>query len=124
MAPIVNSGRPRITGTPCMGVWKPVRESTFRLNHVALSQDASNLRCIFTAGVKEHVTLNGPANGYRGTFTIDQFDTSGNVLAHIAGVEHRRSNCGELKHRTCKRQRSRDEPDAYLTFRPFRDLGS
>src|SRR5436190_19053471 len=36
---IMNSGRPPITSSFCMGVWKQVGRSTFRLNHVALSWD-------------------------------------------------------------------------------------
>ena len=82
---IMNSGRPPITGSFCMGVWKQVRRSTFRLNHVALSWDASGLNLVGPASIKEQVTVDRTGNGYRGTFTIDQFDTSGNVLAHIAG---------------------------------------
>jgi len=82
---IMNSGRPPITGNFCMGVWKQVRRSTFRLNHVALSWDASGQTLVGPASIKEQVTVDHIGNRYRGTFTIDQFDTSGNVLAHITG---------------------------------------
>ena len=82
---IMNSGRPPITGSFCMGVWKQVGRSTFRLNHVALSWDTSGMNLVGPASVKEQVTVDRTGNGYKGTFTIDQFDTSGNVLAHITG---------------------------------------
>ena len=68
-----------------MGVWKQVGRSTFRLNHVALSWDTSGLNFVGPASIKEQVTVDRTGNGYTGTFTIDQFDASGNVLAHITG---------------------------------------
>ena len=82
---IMNSGRPPITSSFCMGVWKQVGRSTFRLNHVALSWDTSGLNFVGPASIKEQVTVDRTGNGYTGTFTIDQFDASGNVLAHITG---------------------------------------
>lgn len=82
---IMNSGRPPITGNFCMGVWKQVRRSTFRLNHVGLSWDTSGVNLVGPASIKEQVTVDRTGNSYKGTFTIDQFDTSGNLLAHVAG---------------------------------------
>jgi len=82
---IMNSGRPPITSSFCMGVWKQVGRSTFRLNHVALSWDTSGMNFVGRASIKEQITVDRIGNGYNGTFTIDQFDTSGNVLAHITG---------------------------------------
>jgi hypothetical protein len=38
-----------------------------------------------SARIQEHVTLNRKADQYEGTFTIDQYDPSGNPLAHITG---------------------------------------
>ena len=82
---IMNSGRPPITGNFCMGVWKQVGRSTFKLNHRALSWDTSGVNFVGPATIKEQVTVDRTGNRYKGTFTIDQFDTSGNVLAHVAG---------------------------------------
>ena len=82
---IMNSGRPPITSSFCMGVWKQVARSTFRLNHVALSWDTSGVNFVGPASIKEEVTVDRTGNGYKGTFVIDQFDSSGNVLAHITG---------------------------------------
>ena len=82
---IMNSGRPPITSSFCMGVWKQVGRSTFRLNHVALSWDTPGMNFVGPANIKEQVTVDRTGNGYKGTFVIDQSDTSGNVLAHITG---------------------------------------
>jgi hypothetical protein len=82
---IMNSARPPLTSSFCMGVWKQVGRSTFRLNHIGLSWDASGMNFVGQASIKEEVTIDRTGDGYRGTFTIDQFDTLGNVLVHITG---------------------------------------
>jgi hypothetical protein len=82
---LMNSGRPPITSNFCMGVWKQVARSTFRLNHVALSWDPSGVNFVGPANIREQVTVDETGNRYRGTFTIDQFDAVGNTLAHIVG---------------------------------------
>jgi hypothetical protein len=82
---IMNSGRPPITGSFCMGVWEQVARSTFRLNHVALSWDASGMNLVGPASIREEVTVDQTGNAYTGTFTIDQFDNAGNTLAHVTG---------------------------------------
>ena len=82
---IMNSGRPPITGSFCMGVWEQVGRSTFRLNHVALSWDASGMNLVGPASIREEVTVDHTGNAYTGTFTIDQFDNAGNTLAHVTG---------------------------------------
>ena len=81
---IINSSRPPISGNFCMGVWKRTGRSTYKLNHFALSWDVSGT-LVGPAQIREDVTLDHKANHYVGTFTIDQFDVSGNLLAHIAG---------------------------------------
>ena len=82
---IMNSGRPPITGNFCMGVWRSTRRSTYRLNHFGLSWDPTGTNLIGPANIREEVVLARSGNSYAGTFTIDQFDVDGNVLAHIAG---------------------------------------
>jgi hypothetical protein len=82
---LMNSSRPPITSNFCMGVWKQVGRSTFRLNHVALSWDPSGVNFVGPANIKEQVTVDQTGNRYRGTFTIDQFDAVGNTLAHVVG---------------------------------------
>ena len=82
---IMNSGRPPITSSFCLGVWKKTGESTYKLNHFALSWDPSGTVFVGQANIRENVTLNAQGNSFSGTFTIDQFDTNGNTLAHIVG---------------------------------------
>lgn len=81
---IMNSSRPPMTQSFCLGVWKKVGERRYVLNHFAISWD-SNGNLIGPANIREEVTLEGREN-FRGTFTIDQFDQVGNPLAHLAGV--------------------------------------
>jgi hypothetical protein len=82
---IMNSSRPPITGSFCLGVWKKTGWSTYKLNHFALSWDPTGTIFVGPANIREEVTLDGGGNKYSGTFTIDQFDTHGNTLAHVAG---------------------------------------
>lgn len=82
---IMNSGRPPITSSFCLGVWKKTGESTYKLNHFALSWDPSGTVFVGPANIRENVTLNALGNSFSGTFTIDQFDTNGNTLGHIVG---------------------------------------
>jgi hypothetical protein len=82
---IMNSGRPPITSSFCLGVWKKTGESTYKLNHFALSWDPSGTVFVGPANIRENVTLNAQGSSFSGTFTIDQFDTNGNTLAHIVG---------------------------------------
>ena len=82
---IMNSGRPPITSSFCLGVWKKTGESTYKLNHFALSWDPTGTVFVGPANIRENVTLNAQGNSFSGTFTIDQFDKNGNTLAHIVG---------------------------------------
>jgi hypothetical protein len=82
---IMNSGRPPITSSFCLGVWKKTGESTYKLNHFALSWDPSGTVFVGPTNIRENVTLNAQGNSFSGTFTIDQLDTNGNTLAHIVG---------------------------------------
>jgi hypothetical protein len=81
---IMNSSRPPATSNFCLGVWQKSGPSSYELNHFALSSDLSG-NFVGPAQIREDVTLNQKANQYEGTFTIDQYDVSGNLLVHIAG---------------------------------------
>ncbi|HKV62918.1 MAG TPA: hypothetical protein VJO16_13455 [Candidatus Acidoferrum sp.] len=83
---IMNSGRPPITSSFCMGVWKKAGRSSYKLNHFALSWDPTGKTLIGPANIKEEIVLDGTENSYSGTFTIDQYDTEGHLLAHISGL--------------------------------------
>ena len=81
---IMNSSRPPATGNFCLGVWQKSGPSGYELNHFALSSDPSG-NLVGPAQIREDITLNQRADQYEGTFTIDQYDVSGNPLAHVAG---------------------------------------
>lgn len=81
---ILNSSRPPATSNFCLGVWEKTGHRTFSLNHFALSSDL-NGNLVGPAQIREHVTLDKSGNSYSGTFTIDQYDTAGNLLAHVQG---------------------------------------
>ena len=80
---IMNSSRDPRTQSFCMGVWKRVG-SNYTLNHFALSFDSSGNE-IGPANIRENITLDHTGMSYSGTFTIDQYDLSGNLLVHLEG---------------------------------------
>jgi len=67
-----------------MGAWKQVGH-TFKLNHYALSWDPTGTNLVGPANIRERVRVDPGNNSYSGTFTLDQFDTGGNLLVHIQG---------------------------------------
>jgi len=81
---ILNSSRPPATSNFCLGVWEKTGPFTYKLNHFALSSDL-NGNLIGPANIREDVTLAVHGANYTGTFSIDQYDTSGNLLVHIIG---------------------------------------
>jgi len=81
---ITNSLRPPSTGNFCLGVFQQTGSSSYALNHFALGWDLSG-NFIGPVQIREKVTLNHSASQYEGTFTIDQFDLAGHVLAHVQG---------------------------------------
>jgi len=81
---VTNSLFAPATGSVCYGVWEKSGPSSYSLNHFGLGWDA-NGTFIGPAQVREEIVLNHKANGFEGTFTIDQYDPSGNLLAHIVG---------------------------------------
>ena len=83
---MINSGKPPITSSFCMGVWKPTGRFTYKLNHVALSWDPTGTTFVGPASIHEEITLDHSGESYSGTFTIDQFDTNGNAIAHVQGT--------------------------------------
>lgn len=81
---ITNSFRPPSTGNFCLGVYQQTGPSTYSLNHFALGWDQLG-NFIGPVQIKEKVTLSHSSNQFTGTFTIDQFNPAGNVLAHVQG---------------------------------------
>ncbi len=82
---ITNSaGRTPITGNFCMGVWKKVAGSKYKLNHFGVSYDPSS-NIIGPAHILEEVVVDQSQEAFSGTFSIDQYDLAGNLLAHVQG---------------------------------------
>jgi hypothetical protein len=82
---IMNSGRAPMTGSFCMGVWRKTKNSVYKLNHFALSWDPTGTTLIGPANIREKVVVGQGNKSYSGTFTLDQYDTSGNLLVHLGG---------------------------------------
>lgn len=84
---LMNSGRPPISGDFCMGVWKQIGPSTFKLNHFALAWDSTGTVFVGPANIRETVTVSPSRNSYSGTFTLIQYATDETtVLANIKGT--------------------------------------
>jgi hypothetical protein len=84
---ITNSGgREPKTGNFCLGIWKQVGERKYKLNHFAVGWDATGEHFIGPGSIHEDLVLSPDGNRFSGTFTVDQYDESGNVLAHVQGV--------------------------------------
>src|SRR4029077_16899044 len=84
---LMNSSRPPITGSFCMGVWAQVPPRSYRLKHIALSWNNTGTEFVGPAIIKEDVTLSPKDDSYDGTFTLDQYAPDGTTrLAHIEGT--------------------------------------
>ena len=91
---IMNSLRPAQDGNFCLGVWKRTGQRSYLLNHIpwggnvfdpAAPPDAIGAP---QAGVQilENVTLSADGDSYSGTFTLQAYDTAGNVYASFSGT--------------------------------------
>lgn len=95
---LMNSGRAPTTGDFCMGVWKQIGPSTYKLNHFGLSWafDANapvtgpgtgGATFIGPANIREQVTVDRSGNSYEGTFTVVQYEPDGvTVVATVTGT--------------------------------------
>jgi len=81
---ILNSSRPPIIGSFCLGVWTKTGRYMYSLNHFALSFNPDG-SFQGVANIHENVALSTDGNSYSGSFSIDQYDTQLNTLAHIIG---------------------------------------
>jgi len=90
---IMASSRPAQDGDFCLGVWERTGKSKYKLNHLAWlgGNDTTNAPSGIgnptgPTRLVEEVTLSPDGKHYCGTFTLDAFDTAGNLTAHIVGV--------------------------------------
>lgn len=81
----VSGLRAPMTGDVCLGEWIKTGARTYRLNHFGISYDSTGLNLVGPARIQQHLTLDAKGNSTSGTFTIDQYDEAGNLLAHVQG---------------------------------------
>ena len=94
---ITNSGaRAPNTSNFCMGTWAKVGPRQYQLNHFGISWDPAK-GSLDSAGnpageligpghIRVLVTVSPDRQSYSGNFWIDQYDESGNVIAHLEGT--------------------------------------
>ncbi len=89
---IMASSRPPQDGNICMGVWEKTGKSKYRVNHIGWGgYDTANApngigNPTGPSQFIEDFVLSPDGKHFTGTFTVDAYDTSGNVIAHIVGV--------------------------------------
>jgi len=81
---ILNSSRAPATQSFCLGVWEKTGTSKYKLNHFGISWNPDET-LLGPANIREEITLSPDRNSYAGTFTLDQYNAGGNLLAHVAG---------------------------------------
>jgi len=81
---ILNSSRAPDTQSFCLGVWEKTGPSKYKLNHFPLSWNPDET-LLGPANIREEITLSSDHNSYVGTFTLDQYNSGGNKLVHLAG---------------------------------------
>jgi hypothetical protein len=79
-----SSSRPPATGNFCLGVWKKVGPSTYRLTHKVLDYGPNGV-VNGPVTIREEVTVDRSGNKFTGVVTIDVHDLSGNLVARING---------------------------------------
>lgn len=81
----VSGLRAPLTGDVCLGEWIKTGARTYRLNHFGVSYDSTGNNLVGPARIQQWLTLDPKGNATSGKFSIDQWDESGNLLAHIQG---------------------------------------
>ena len=71
-------------GTVCLGVYKKIGPGTYKLKHPFWSFDA-NANLAGRGVLAEIVTLDAGGNSYHGSFTLELFDLSGNLIFEATG---------------------------------------
>ena len=82
---ILNSSRPPVTQSFCLGTWKKVGPSKYVLNHFAISWDTNN-NFAGLGNLRQEVQLSHDGSRFNGTVTIEQFDANGMNPLRINGV--------------------------------------
>jgi hypothetical protein len=72
------------TGNICLGVWEKVGPSSYTLNHFGFAFDADGV-FLGLAQIREHVVLDRRGHRFGGTFTFEQYDLAGALVARLGG---------------------------------------
>jgi len=81
-----NPNLPPVTGSVCVGVWKPIGSRTVRLHHVGWNFDVNgNSTGTFTLSETNTVGPNGKT--YEGTFDYKIYDVDGNLIQEVTGAQ-------------------------------------
>jgi hypothetical protein len=88
---IINSGRPPQDGSFCLGVWEKTGRSRYTFNHFAIGYDTANAPSGIgnptgPTHIVGDVMVSRDGKHYAGTFTLDAYDTSNTLIAHLVGV--------------------------------------
>lgn len=90
---IMNSIRPPQDGNFCMGVWERTGRNKYHLNHYAWFANQFPTDPPMQIGppvgpthIVELVTLSSDGKQFSGAFTLDAYDTSGNIFQSFTGV--------------------------------------
>lgn len=80
---IMNSSRPPVTGSFCLGTWKRVG-GVYKLNHFALSWNPNNT-FLGIANIREDVSVSDDGKSFSGHFSLTQYDEAGTAIFHAEG---------------------------------------
>ena len=82
----VSGLRAPLSGDVCLGEWIKTGPRTYRLNHFGISYDPINgQNLVGPARIQQWLTLDEKGMATSGKFSIDQYDESGTLLAHVQG---------------------------------------
>lgn len=79
--------RPPATGDVCLGVWKQMGARHYMLNHFGIGFDPSTdpNTPLGYAHIPQDIVLSRDGMTFTGSFVIDQYDATGNLLVEIKG---------------------------------------
>jgi len=79
--------RPPATGDVCLGVWKQVGPRHYMLNHFGIAFDPTTdpNTPLGYAHIPQDIVISRDGKTFTGTFVIDQYDATGNLLVEIKG---------------------------------------
>jgi hypothetical protein len=82
------SSRVPATGDVCQGVWQQFGRRHYKLNHFGISFDPATdpNNPLGFANIRQNIVLSPDGKTFVGTFLIQQYDQTGNLLVEIKGV--------------------------------------